>query len=51
MRRVSFAFALLRLTILVSCLGCSGPIYRVDLPATDTIAAIRDLNAVEDPSH
>lgn len=51
MRRVSLAFALLRLTILVSCLGCSGPIYRVGLPATETIAAIRDLKAVEDPSH
>ena len=43
---LAFCFA-----ILVSCLGCSGPIYRVGLPATETIAAIRDLKAVEDPSH
>ena len=48
MRRVPLVFYL---AILVSCLGCSGPIYRVGLPAMETIAAIRDLKAVEDPSH
>ncbi len=48
MRRVPLAFCF---TILVSCLGCSGPIYRVDLLATEAIAAIRGLKAVEDPSH
>lgn len=48
MRRVSLAFCF---AILVSCLGCSGPIYRVDLPTAEAIATIRDLKAVEDPSH
>lgn len=48
MRRVPLAFCF---AILVSCLGCSGPIYRVDLLATEAIAAIRGLKAVEDPSH
>ena len=48
MRRGPLVFYL---AILVSCLGCSGPIYRVGLPATETIAAIRGLKAVEDPSH
>lgn len=48
MRKAPLAFCF---AILVSCLGCSGPIYRVDLLATEAIAAIRGLKAVEDPSH
>lgn len=48
MRRAPSVF---HLALLISCVGCSGPIYRVDLPATETIAAIRDLKAVEDPNH
>lgn len=48
MRRVSLAFCF---AILVSCLGCSGPIYRVDLPSTEAIATIKELKTVEDPAH
>ena len=48
MRRMPLVFYF---AILVSCLGCSGPTYRVDLPEAETIATIRDLKFVEDPSH
>ena len=49
--RRTYLIQLISFVFLVSCLGCSGPIYRVDLLATEAIAAIRGLKAVEDPSH
>ena len=42
---------LISFVFLVSCVGCSGPIYRMDLPATEAIAAIKGLKTVEDLSH